>query len=328
MIYGLNTLLTAVIAIFVFGTLILIHEFGHFIAAKKFGVKVNEFAIGMGPTIWSTQKGETTYALRALPVGGFVSMEGEEEGENPDSRAFCNKKPWQRLIIMAAGPAMNLLLGYLIVLGLTASGNAIATPVIHSFDADAVTSQYFEPGAAKLLEYLGYGNFYKYAYSKDTTWKTDPLVSNLELNLYGVLAYQKIYADHIRDSQWERVSPSTFNVDYLDGSNMFVDVSSDSSFINNYSFFDLRYCNWQKDMFHGVVPRAQYGDVAAVPVESLPVVGEQPESAISILVLRQMEFLQRWKEITQSGNKDYKEQIEKHPGHPHTDRQTPRAFFH
>ena len=142
----MNILLTAVIAIFVFGALILIHEFGHFIAAKKFGVKVNEFAIGMGPTVWSTQKGETTYALRALPVGGFVSMEGEEEGENPDSRAFCNKKPWQRLIIMAAGPAMNLLLGYLIVLGLTASGNAIATPVIHSFDEDAVTAQYFEPG--------------------------------------------------------------------------------------------------------------------------------------------------------------------------------------
>lgn len=142
----MNILLTAVVAIFVFGALILIHEFGHFIAAKKFGVKVNEFAIGMGPTVWSTQKGETTYALRALPVGGFVSMEGEEEGENPDSRAFCNKKPWQRLIIMAAGPAMNLLLGYLIILGLTASGNAIATPVIHSFDEDAVTAQYFEPG--------------------------------------------------------------------------------------------------------------------------------------------------------------------------------------
>ena len=99
----MNILLTAVVAIFVFGALILIHEFGHFIAAKKFGVKVNEFAIGMGPTVWSTQKGETTYALRVLPVGGFVSMEGEEEGENPDSRAFCNRKPWQRLIIMAAG---------------------------------------------------------------------------------------------------------------------------------------------------------------------------------------------------------------------------------
>ena len=72
----MNILLTAVVAIFVFGALILIHEFGHFIAAKKFGVKVNEFAIGMGPTVWSTQKGETTYALRALPVGGFAWSQG------------------------------------------------------------------------------------------------------------------------------------------------------------------------------------------------------------------------------------------------------------
>ncbi len=143
---SLSTVLTAILAILVFGALILIHEFGHFVAAKKFGVRVNEFAIGMGPTVWSAQRGETLYALHLFPVGGFVSMEGEEDQESPDGRAFCNKKPWQRLLIMAAGPAMNLLLGYLLILGLTAAGNGIATPVIHSFDEDAVTSQYLESG--------------------------------------------------------------------------------------------------------------------------------------------------------------------------------------
>ena len=89
----MSTVLTAILAILVFGALILIHEFGHFVAAKKFGVRVNEFAIGMGPTVWSAQRGETLYALHLFPVGGFVSMEGEEDQESPDGRAFCNKKP-------------------------------------------------------------------------------------------------------------------------------------------------------------------------------------------------------------------------------------------
>ena len=145
MIIDLNTLVTVILAILVFGSLILIHELGHFLAAKKCDVKVNEFAIGMGPTVFSTQRGETTYALRAFPIGGFVSMEGEDDGSS-DGRAFCNKKPWQRLFITAAGPIMNLILGYLLVLALTAMGDTIATPVIHSFQPEAVTSQYFQPG--------------------------------------------------------------------------------------------------------------------------------------------------------------------------------------
>lgn len=197
--------------------------------------------------------------------------------------------------------------------------------------------------SAKLLEYLGYGNFTYYAKNSANTWTKMPLKNNLQLNLFGVLAYQKIYADFYRDSQWEKVSPSTFNVDYLNGNNMNIDIVSSVQFSENYNMFDLRYCNWQKDLFHGVVPRAQYGDVATV---SSPVLGllssanlkqtplatpvaNQPFSSkdvtlnvykdtstlsadFSILALRQAEFLQKWKEITQSGNKDYKEQIEKH----------------
>ena len=138
-------------------------------------------------------------------------------------------------------------------------------------------------------------------------------IINLELNLFGLLGYQKIYADYYRDSQWEKISPSTFNVDYLAGDNMKVDFSDAtlSSFRENYNFFDLRYCNWQKDLFHGVVPRQQYGDTAVVQTSET---SEGNPTDFSILALRQAEFLQKWKEITQSGSKDYKDQIEKHWG--------------
>ena len=83
--------MTLVYAIIMFCILIFIHEFGHFIVAKACGVKVNEFALGMGPAIFKKQKGETLYALRAIPIGGYCAMEGEDE-ESEDERAFNNKK--------------------------------------------------------------------------------------------------------------------------------------------------------------------------------------------------------------------------------------------
>lgn len=171
--------------------------------------------------------------------------------------------------------------------------------------------------SAKLLEYLGYGRFYSFTPRGTDTWDSAPLMSNLTFNIFGLLAYQKIYADYYRDSQWERISPSTFNVDYMDGtSNMSIDDlitgSSSSKVVQNYNLFDLRYCNWQKDLFHGVVPHQQYGDLSSVSVGKIPPADEQ--TGFTILALRQAEFLQKWKEITQSGNKDYKDQIEKHWG--------------
>jgi hypothetical protein len=201
--------------------------------------------------------------------------------------------------------------------------------------------------SAKLLEYLGYGNLYTFAKSSNNTFAKSPLKRSLDVSLFNLLAYQKIYADYYRDSQWERVSPSCFNVDYLPsgtGSTGMMLSFNYSDFYENYSMFDLRYCNWQKDLFHGVVPNQQYGDVASVSMESAVTAGGSisfinsninssntttalrfptsptvpagspllTNSSFSILVLRQAEFLQKWKEITQSGNKDYKEQVEKH----------------
>ena len=128
-------------AILFFGLIIGIHELGHFLSAKMFGVKVNEFALGMGPAIFKRQKGETKYALRLLPIGGFVSMEGEDDASE-DERAFCNKKWWKKFIIVAAGAIMNLILGFIFVAILTSMDNLIGTTQIHSFYDNATSVQY------------------------------------------------------------------------------------------------------------------------------------------------------------------------------------------
>ncbi len=128
-------------AIVFFGIIIASHEFGHFAMAKLFGVKVNQFAIGMGPKLWKKQKGETEYSLRLFPIGGFCAMEGED-GESEDERAFYKKKVWQRMLIVAAGAIVNLILGILIVMAMLCQEDLIGTPQINQFYPDAVTQQY------------------------------------------------------------------------------------------------------------------------------------------------------------------------------------------
>ena len=119
-------------AILIFGILIGLHELGHFLAAKACGVRVNEFAIGMGPALIKKQKGETLYALRLLPIGGFCAMEGEEE-DSADPRALNNQGFWKKLLIYAAGAIMNFLTGLIIILLLYAGSKAFYTPTIVSF---------------------------------------------------------------------------------------------------------------------------------------------------------------------------------------------------
>ena len=135
-----SKIIPILIAILFFGVIITIHEFGHFIFAKIFGVKVNEFAIGMGPTVIKKQGKETKYALRLFPIGGFVSMEGEEE-ESEDSRAFCNQKTWKRMIIIAAGAIFNLILGIIICFFLVGSEELVGTNQILQFYETAVSNQ-------------------------------------------------------------------------------------------------------------------------------------------------------------------------------------------
>lgn len=120
----------------------------------------------------------------------------------------------------------------------------------------------------RLLEYLGYGNFYPYDPngSQKWTWEEHPMLNNLALSPFPLMTYQKIYADYNRYTQWERTNPSTFNMNYITGNG---DLNLDlmvSGFTDTFNFLDLRYSNWQKDLFHGVLPVAQYGEASVVPM--------------------------------------------------------------
>ncbi len=140
----MSAVTTALASLLIFGLVILIHETGHFIAAKRSGIKVNEFSLGMGPALFKKQRGETTYSLRALPIGGFVSMEGEdpETGERSrDPRSYPMAPVWKRLLVISAGALMNLALGFLVLVALTTTEKAITSRTIASFAPDAATQR-------------------------------------------------------------------------------------------------------------------------------------------------------------------------------------------
>lgn len=120
--------MTIIYAIIMFCVLIFIHELGHFMAAKACGVKVNEFALGMGPALFKKRKGETLYALRAIPIGGYCAMEGEDE-ESQDERAFNNKPAWKKAIIVVAGAAMNLILCVVLMIAISMYTGTMTTTI-------------------------------------------------------------------------------------------------------------------------------------------------------------------------------------------------------
>lgn len=122
-----------------------------------------------------------------------------------------------------------------------------------------------------LLEYLGYGDFYAYisqsAGGQGLAFEENPMLANLKFSPFPLFAYQKIYADHNRYTQWERSNPSTFNIDYVSGAPETLQMDLDvEGFKDSFNFLDMRYCNWQRDLLHGTIPQAQYGEASAVPL--------------------------------------------------------------
>lgn len=104
-------MLTPLIFLTILGILVLVHEFGHFIVAKLFKVKVEEFAFGFPPTIWSKTKGETKYMINLIPFGGYVKLLGEDGSNQDDPRSFVSKSHFAKAAIIVAGITMNLILG-------------------------------------------------------------------------------------------------------------------------------------------------------------------------------------------------------------------------
>ena len=152
----LTTIALILIGVLLFELIIFIHEFGHFITAKKSGIKVNEFSLGMGPKIFSFGKGETKYSLRIFPSGGFCAMEGEDE-ESPEPRAFNNAKVWKRMIVVIAGAVMNIILGFVLMFVVVVQQDAYTSTEVQSFPATSFSSCTGLQSGDVIKEINGYG---------------------------------------------------------------------------------------------------------------------------------------------------------------------------
>lgn len=174
----MSVFITFAAALLIFGAVIAIHEFGHFAVAKLCGVQVNEFSIGMGPTLIKTYRKGTQYTLRLLPVGGFVALEGEESPESeqaeggsgdddgpdipPEVLAQRTGKPlneaavWQRMLVMAAGAVMNFVLGFVVLLLLISlRSEPITSKVIYAVEDNALCGQTGLQAGDKILAVNG-----------------------------------------------------------------------------------------------------------------------------------------------------------------------------
>ena len=121
------------IAIIIFSAIILFHEFGHFLFAKLNGISVTEFSLGMGPRLWSFQKGETRYSLKLLPLGGSCAMVGEDTAEEEIPGSFNAASVWGRISVVAAGPIFNFILGFIIafiMVNLIVIRDPVATEIV------------------------------------------------------------------------------------------------------------------------------------------------------------------------------------------------------
>ncbi len=152
----LTTIALIVIGVLLFELIIFIHEFGHFITAKKSGIKVNEFSLGMGPKIFSFGKGETKYSLRIFPIGGFCAMEGEDQ-ESSEPRAFNNAKVWKRMIVIVAGAFMNIVLGLVLMFVIVVQQDAYGSTRISSFPVSSYSANTGLKTGDVIKEIDGYG---------------------------------------------------------------------------------------------------------------------------------------------------------------------------
>ena len=204
----LNNIWPYAIAIILFLILIVIHEFGHFIAAKVLGVRVNEFAVGFGPKLIKWGKGETEYSINLVPLGGYCAMEGEDSSSG-DERAFCNKKPWRRFLIVVMGAVFNLLLGLMLVAITLMPQQRFTTTTVDSFHENAVSSQYGLKSGDKIVEVDGRKIF--------TTYDLSYAFSNVDDGIIDITVKRdgkKIELDNVKFASEEIEGINYLTVDF------------------------------------------------------------------------------------------------------------------
>ena len=199
------------IAIAVFISLIVIHEFGHFIAAKICGVKVNEFAVGFGPKLLKKKIGETTYAINLIPLGGYCAMEGEDE-ESDDDRAFGKKGPLKRLFIVANGAIFNLILGF-IVIGISllpgVGGDLLGSTTVAKFKDNSISEQHGLKVGDRILSVDG-----RYVIFDRDLFYTFTNVEDGELDLVVKRNGERVKLDNVKFQTEEIDGINTIKLDF------------------------------------------------------------------------------------------------------------------
>lgn len=153
--HALMVALLIVIGVLLFGFVVFFHELGHFLMAKASGIRVNEFALGMGPKLFGFRRGETKYALRLLPIGGYCAMEGEDESSS-DERAFGNKPVWKRILVVVAGGLFNIILGFFLMIIVLGQQEFYATTVIDKFVENSRLEAAGAQAGDRIVEVDGY----------------------------------------------------------------------------------------------------------------------------------------------------------------------------
>ena len=206
----LTTVGLIVIAVLLFELIIFFHEGGHFLTAKLSGIKVNEFALGMGPKIFSFKRKETTYSLRLFPIGGFCAMEGEDEDSN-NPRAFNNAKIYKRMIVIIAGALMNIILGLIFMGILLAPSPYFTTTTVSDFSPKAYSANSGLQIGDKILSVDGYkiNNSMDLSYAISTIKVSE--VKGDELQIYKQDCCNSLYDAYAELAQSGKITSDEMN---------------------------------------------------------------------------------------------------------------------
>lgn len=229
-------------AFLLFNAIILAHEWGHYITAVRFGVRVNEFSLGMGPRILKMKKNDTVYSLRLLPIGGFCAMEGEDKNSDDKDHSFREKKAWQKIIIVSAGTIMNIIVGFFLSVVVTSFQKNLFKTQISSFRDGAVSNL---NGGLRVGDEIMKINGYKIHIDQD-------------IAVAFALSRSNVFdVDVVRNGEFIKLKDIKFETREVDGkTGIYVDFDlckENKNFINVMNYSATNVGSTIRTTFHGLV---------------------------------------------------------------------------